>query len=603
MSMRRASAGEPGFSEANGGLGSDVTTRRRQWGAPLTCLRQGAARGFEALGCESAGARRVLRYRSVTTRMDRGLSGAREYAVLVIGAGITGAAIAYEAAARGLSVAVVDKGDIGGATSAATGKLIHGGLRYLKNFEIGLVRESLRERRVLCNIAPGLVEPFPIVLPEPGLVGHLGLTFYDALSFDRNRVNDPSLRIPAHRTMSAAELQAHGLAHLKSAILYYDCLMPSPERLTLAFLRSAVAQGAEFLTYARVLELLVDGERVVGAKVEVRESGAMLEVRARMVVNATGPWVHDLLATTALTDGLAGAPPTVRSEGIYLVTKQLSEIMVLYVSERGHFSFAPWRGHSLIGPTETSYHGPVEDWRLSRKSVEDFIEHINGASQLPEPISVDDVVTAYGGLRPLVESAGDDTYDASRASELMDHARDGVEGVISVIGAKYTTARSLAEKTLDHVVKKLGHTSGGNRTDATPLDACAIGVVAEAIEGARAEWPELSEATLSQLVRFYGTDYEDVLALTREQPELGEALNADGEILAQAVFAARNEAAVRLVDVLLRRTGLGTLGDPGNGTFERVASILARELNWSDERCADELDVAKAAVRVPDSLG
>ena len=122
--------------------------------------------------------------------------------VVVIGGGITGAAIAYEAASRGPSVALVDKGDMGGATSAATGKLIHGGLRYLKNFEIGLVRESLRERRVLSNIARGLVEPFPIALPEPGCLEHLGLTFYDLLSFDRNRVNDRSHRIPAHRSMT-----------------------------------------------------------------------------------------------------------------------------------------------------------------------------------------------------------------------------------------------------------------------------------------------------------------------------------------------------------------------------------------------------------------
>ena len=534
--------------------------------------------------------------------MQRGLSPDRDYDVLVVGGGITGAAIAYEAAARGLSVALVEKDDIGGATSAATGKLIHGGLRYLKNFEIGLVRESLAERRILSSIAPGLVEPFPIVLPEPGMLEHLGLSFYDLLSFDRNRVSDPSRRIPAHRRMKRAELQAHGLGHVKSAILYYDCLMPSPERLTLAFLRSAVAHGAELLTYARVAELLVDEGCVIGARIEDAVSGTTHDLSARMLVNATGPWAHDLLDTTRVTSGLAGPPPQVRSEGIYLVTKQLSDVMVLYVSERGHFSFAPWRGHSLIGPTETSYHGAVDDWRVSLDSVEDFLAHINETSRLPEPLGMDDVLMAYGGLRPLVESAGGDTYGASRASEFMDHARDGVGGIITAIGGKYTTARALAAKTVEHIAERLGVSLPPSRTAEAPLDACDVGILDEAIASARHAWPDFSEHTVEQLVRFYGTAYEDVLALTREQAELSEVLNADGEILAQAVFAVRSEGAIRLSDVLLRRTGLGTLGDPRDGTFERVADVVASEARWSDERCADELAAARAAVHVPASI-
>lgn len=534
--------------------------------------------------------------------MHRGSLVDEDYDVLVIGGGITGAAIAYEAASRGLSVALVDKGDIGSATSAATGKLIHGGLRYLKNFEIGLVRESLRERRILSNIAPGLVEPFPIVLPDPGCLEHLGLTFYDLLSFDRSRVSDRSRRIRAHRSMSPSELEAHGLGHVERAILYYDCLMPSPERLTLAFLRSAVAHGAAFLTYASVVELLVDEGRVVGARIDDAMAGAMLEVNARMVVNATGPWAHDLLATTPETKGVMGAPPAVRSEGIYLVTKQLSDLMVLYVSEHGHFSFAPWRGHSLIGPTETNYRGAVEDWCVTRQSVEDFLDRINETSRLPEPIGIDDVLTAYGGLRPLVESSSEDTYEASRASELVDHADEGVEGIVTAIGAKYTTARALAAKTIDRAARTLGASASVSHTGEVPLDACGIGILRDAIERARAAWPDFSEATITHLVRFYGTACDEVVALTREEPGLAEALDTDGEILAQAVFAVRNEAAVNLQDVLLRRTGLGTLGDPGGGMFERVAQVVARELGWSDERCADELAAVKAAVRVPDSL-
>ncbi len=214
--------------------------------------------------------------------------------MLVIGGGITGAAVAYEAASRGLRVALVEDQDFGGATSAATGKLIHGGLRYLKQFEIGLVRESLKERRILSDIAPNLIDVYPIVLPDSDLVVRLGLTAYDVLSFDRNRVEDPDKRIPRHRRHADQSL-------------YYDCLMISPERLTLAFIRSAAAAGALVSNYTRADELLTQGRRVVGAKVHDKFTGAQRVVRARVVVNATGPWAFDTLAELACHRCLSGS--------------------------------------------------------------------------------------------------------------------------------------------------------------------------------------------------------------------------------------------------------------------------------------------------------
>ncbi|HCJ48695.1 MAG TPA: glycerol-3-phosphate dehydrogenase, partial [Microbacterium sp.] len=187
----------------------------------------------------------------MTTTITRdALTGTGVVDVLVVGGGVTGAAIAYEAASRGFSVVLVEKGDFGAATSAATGKLIHGGLRYLKNLEVGLVRESLAERRTLSLIAPGLVSPISMVLPEPGLIEHVGLTAYDVLSFDRNRV-PPTHRIPRHRSLAHAELTDRGLGHLRSGILFSDAMMLSSERLTLAFIRSAVASGARVANYVR----------------------------------------------------------------------------------------------------------------------------------------------------------------------------------------------------------------------------------------------------------------------------------------------------------------------------------------------------------------
>ncbi|MEN0072471.1 MAG: FAD-dependent oxidoreductase, partial [Propionicimonas sp.] len=313
---------------------------------------------------------------TATTIHRSGFAGGESFDLLVIGGGITGAALAHEATSRGLSVALVEKGDFGGATSAATGKLIHGGLRYLKKLEVGLVRESLAERRNLMRIAPNLVCPIPIVLPNPGLVEHLGLTAYDVLAFDRNRLSDPTKRIPAHSGLSRAELDRFGLTDLTSGMLYYDAMMLSPERLTLAFLRSAVAAGARVANYTRADRLVVEAGKVTGAEVTDLVAGQSGLIRARVTVNATGAWAHDLLSATPATAPLAGPPPRVRSEGIYLVTRKLSDVMVLTYHAHGHFSFAPWRGLSLVGPTETPYHGPVDEWRLTLRSIEEFLASI-----------------------------------------------------------------------------------------------------------------------------------------------------------------------------------------------------------------------------------
>ncbi|MFS0866897.1 FAD-dependent oxidoreductase [Microbacterium sp. 179-B 1A2 NHS] len=502
--------------------------------------------------------------------------------VLIVGGGITGAAIAYEAASRGLSVLLVEKSDFGAATSAATGKLIHGGLRYLKNLEVGLVRESLAERRTLSRIAPGLVAPIAMVLPDPGLVERAGLLAYDALSFDRNRVR-ASHRIPRHRSLSRSELAERGLGHLDSGILFSDAMMLSPERLTLAFLRSAVAHGARVANYVRADEVLVRRGQVVGARVTDLVSGAETDVRAQVTVNASGPWAHEVLAAQAGTAAAAAAAPRVRSEGIYLVTKPLTETMVLTVTSGGHFSFAPWRGRTLIGPTETPYFGGVDEWRLTGAAIDRFLADVNATGSLPVEVTRSDVVAAYGGLRPLAAGAGPDTYRASRASELTDHAGHGLHGLVSATGGKYTTARSFAEKVVAVLGAKIGRIVASSRTAHVPLDAADIA--------------DTSRATLIE--KMYGTDAGVLRGLTLADPRLAESATDDGEILAQVAFAARHEAVVHLTDILMNRTGIGRRGHPGDDVLTAAADVAATELGWTPERCAEEIEAARSAVSLP----
>ncbi|MBU0970902.1 MAG: glycerol-3-phosphate dehydrogenase/oxidase [Proteobacteria bacterium] len=504
---------------------------------------------------------------------------------LIIGGGITGAALAYEAASRGFSTALVEKDDFGGATSAATGKLIHGGLRYLKQLEVGLVRESLMERRILSNIAPNLVYPFPIILPDAGFVVKLGLFAYDLLSLDRNLVWDKSKRIPGFCRLTAKQVVA---AMPKSAtkpagraIRYYDCLCLSPERLTLAFIKSAAAQGAKVANYAKTQSLIIEKNRVLGATVQDRITGKTMEVIAKVTINATGPWTQTLLNRTKET---RTPMPEMRSEGIYLVTRKLTDQMFLYVGEHGHFSFSPWRNHSLIGPTDTPYYGEVDDWQVTQKSVDDFLEVINQAAGLRDKLTRKDVKFAYGGLRPLAETASNNTYTASRRSALHDHEDDGISGLISAAGGKYTTSRRFARQIFDCVAKKSERPATPSISHRRHLYGCDIPGIEAFIARKKQDLPAVSEQTLDYLIRHYGREFEAVLDLARTSEGLGKAVNADGEIMAQVLFAVKNELARSLTDIFFRRTGMGWLGHPGAAIIETAATIAAAELDWSKEK-------------------
>ncbi|PKA14673.1 glycerol-3-phosphate dehydrogenase/oxidase [Leptospira haakeii] len=520
--------------------------------------------------------------------------------VLIIGGGITGSALAYEVASRGLSVVLVEKEDFGGATSSATGKLIHGGLRYLKRFDLSLVREALKERRILSNIAPNLVYPYPMILPNPGLLEKIGLLVYDLLSFDRNRTWDKSKRIPAHKNLSKKEIQSRGLV-MDSAIYFYDCIMPSPERLTLAFLKSAVQEGASVSNYTRAEGLLFDGNRVTGAVVKDIIHNKNVKLNASVVVNASGPWSQDFLNGTKK---IKVPVPKTRSEGIYLITKKYFDTMVLHVGKKGHFSFAPWRGKNMIGPTEKAYYGPVEDWKLSKESILEFLEYINSSGLLSEKLELKDIEFAYGGLRPLAETGGEDkeTYSASRKSELLDHSKEGIEGLISAGGGKYTTSRHFAEKIFKLIQKKFSKKTGPNISEKKFLKGCEIQNIESYLENAKSSYPNISKNTIEYLVRHYGTEYGAILELANSSQQLSEVLDEDGELAAQVLYAIRFEMAMNLQDIFLRRTGLGTVGLPTDDVLFKVAEIVGKEWNWSSEKKSEEIEILKRRLKLPVSF-
>ncbi len=530
--------------------------------------------------------------------------------VIVIGGGITGASVAYDAASRGLKTALVEKKDFSGATSSATSKLIHGGLRYLANMEFSLVRESLKERKILEDIAPNFVYPFPMLmthykstLKNSKWIIKAGLTLYDILSYDRGSTWDKSKKIPLHKTISTKKalemqpcLKEQGLT---GASIFYDCMSIFPERLTLAFIRSAIAFGAKVSNYTKVDGFVLDdSNRVGGVKVTDVLNDTQHEIRGDITINCGGPWADIILGVAKKGE----VNETLRrSEGIHIITEQkvCDGSVVASMTPKGrHFFLIPWRGHTLIGTTDKEYVGSPDEYRVTKESIVELIDEVN--STFGEGfIKFEEVKHTYGGLRPLVEEQTEGTYESSRKYEIYDNAEDGLEGLITVEGGKYTTSRNLAQKVMDLVWQKTSKPMGQAITAMRYLNGCEIRDIKTFIEEAKRKHPRFGAGTLEYVARHYGNEYEKVLGIAEKDKKYAQVVTHDGEILAEVVYAIRHEMARSLSDIVLRRTGIATLGNPGDDILREVAAIAAEELGWDEGRKARELKDTAGLLAIP----
>jgi glycerol-3-phosphate dehydrogenase len=533
---------------------------------------------------------------------DVGKMTEKRYDVLVIGGGITGAFVTWDCSLRGLSAAIIDKGDFGAATSAATSKLIHGGLRYLKTLEMGLVRESLQERRIMEIIAPHLVYPLPFVFPAYGWVKRglpaavSAMVFYDTLSYDRKWINDDDKKVPGHETFSSEQIRALepvlDPVDLKGGVVYYDCQMYSPERLTLEPILSAVEYGADAANYVKAEDLLMEGDTVLGARVRDLLKDREHELKASVTVNAAGPWADLLLGKIRgrKHHGL------IRSKGIHLITRPLHKehAMVLQTKSGRHFFIIPWRGKSLIGTTDTVYKGNPDEFKVTESDIRDFLEEINITVPAVN-ITRQDVIFQYGGLRPIVEketSVEVEVYDASRKYEIYDHEEDDhIKGFVTAIGGKYTTSRNMARQLVDMILKKLRKEMVPCQTHTTPLYGGEMGRYASFVQRALKKKPAgLDDEVIENLCRNYGSRWLDVVASAGKKKHFFRICGQFPDIEAQILHAVRDEMAVHLGDVLFRRTGLCTLGNPGLDTIEKVADTMSSELKWKKNKKNEEIE-------------
>lgn len=544
-------------------------------------------------------------------KLKRFISGKKSYSfdAVVIGGGITGAAVAYDLSLRGLSVGLVEKNDFGGGTSAATSKLIHGGLRYLATMEFGLVRESLSERRKLLNIAPNFVHPIATLvttsrskLTNTKLIIKAGMIMYDMLSLDKAFTWDKSKKLPCHRGLNpeqALELEPNIKREgLTGGAIYYDAASSAPERFTLAFIKSAVSQGASVANYAEVTSFINENEKVTGVVVHDKIKDRDVQVKGDLVINCGGPWADILLG---IASGTKPNENLRRSEGIHLVTKKMvNDHVVGSLTPSGrHFFIIPWRGHALIGTTDKEYNGSPDDYRVTKESIQELLDDVNASFGNGDSIKYEDILYTYGGLRPLVEDQTEEVYESSRKYEIYDNANDGLDGLITVEGGKYTTSRNLALEVGKKVVAKLGRGSKKSRSDKHFLAGSEIPDLQAFMEQARQTYTDFNPETVETVALNYGKESDEVFKLARKKKALAETVTPDGEIIAEVEYAVTHEMAMTLSDIMFRRTGMGTLGHPGKKALKSIADTAARLLKWDEKRKKQEIKQVEKELAVP----
>ncbi len=518
----------------------------------------------------------------------------QQYDLIVIGAGINGAGIARDAALRGLSVALFDKTDIAGGTTSWSSRLIHGGLRYLEHAEIGLVRESLRERERLLHTAPHLVHPLPLTIPiyswdrRGPLLIRIGMIGYDVLSFDKS--------LPRHHMMSARQAIDHvpGVSPegLAGAARYYDAQVEFPERVAVESAIDAAAHGADVRTGVEVVDLIVEAGVVRGVEWVDADTGESGRARASVTSNVAGPWVDTVLAELDLADmprfigGTKGSHivvdpfPGAPKDAMYVEAK----------SDGRPYFIIPWNDLYLIGTTDIRYDGDLDRIVPS----EDEIRYLLDEANLVIPsagLTRERVLYAYAGLRPLPYQPEGKESGITRRHIVRDHA-PRVEGLLSIIGGKLTTYRNLSEEAVDAVYRKLGRKAPPSPTRTAPLPGAAANVDAvrrKLIDNGPA-WLEARSA--EYLLRVYGSRAVSIVALAEEQPELRAVVDDLTGLIAAAVpFAFDEEFARSLTDVVMRRTMVGYNRDGGLGAAERIAQVAVDGGRWSAAEAEEQLQV------------
>jgi glycerol-3-phosphate dehydrogenase len=538
----------------------------------------------------------------------------KQFDVLIIGGGAFGAAAAWDAALRGLNVAIIEQADFGAGASAECFKMVHGGIRYLQHADVRRLRASCAERTALLRIAPHLVKPLPIAIPTYGH-GRQGKAFlaagmqvYDLLTVDKNfGLTDPTRRIAATKLLSRKEtltlFPEIEERSLTGAAVFEDGQMYHPARLVLAFVRSAVAKGASAANYTEAMSFLWEGQTVRGVRALDRLGKVEFDIRAKLVLNAAGPWAEYLLRDQAHFGGRQRGHFS--RDACFLVNRQPRSAYALAVPgwskdsdalvsrSARHLFVVPWRNRMLIGVWHRLFAERPDTARVEESEIAAWMAEMN-ASYPALRLKREDVIYANCGLVPF----GDGTtatgeLSFGKESRYIDHREQGVAGLVTVIGIRYTTARGDSAKALDLLLQQIPHPPGRAPTGQTPLVGGGVGDFADLQVRARREVPEsIPSPTLEAWLRNHGSEYR-MLAELAASPDEARLLGSSDTAVAEVTHAVRNEMALHLEDVVLRRTDLGSGSHPGPIAILQTAQHMQQLLGWSQQRLHDEISLTE----------
>ncbi|TGL61808.1 glycerol-3-phosphate dehydrogenase/oxidase [Leptospira ognonensis] len=516
-----------------------------------------------------------------------------DYDIVIIGGGITGANILWDATLRGFKCLLVEKSDYASGTSQATSKLIHGGLRYLKNLEFSLVRESLRERRILGKISPHGVRTLGFIIPIHSLFERLllwaGMFLYNLLAFDRNRQIIEDCLIPRYTWNSKPESiyksPALSRDNLLGSFQYYDYLNVNPEHHTSEFIFSAKAREADAFNYMQVTSIAKQnsGGYLVGIKDNISNEAKL--VSTKVLINSAGPWA-DFIEALA---GIAPEKKLLRSKGIHVVVRNIcsKECIILQKKDGSHLFVIPWRNKTIVGTTDTVYDENPENFKVKESEIKSLLEEVNSSFGLAN-LTLADVDYYYGGLRPLVEDLDSkkDTYSASRKSEILHYTKEGFEGFFSALGGKYTTSRGVAEKLVDQVSIFLKNQKIPCATSVTPLLGGDYASKQELVKILYSKYPKQKGVKLETLADRYGMEAIKILGYKG----IEEYILPNGEPFyeEEIEYAVKNEDIIHATDFYFRRSGSGTLGRINEQERKKMDAKLAKHLGWSSARLKSE---------------
>jgi glycerol-3-phosphate dehydrogenase len=513
--------------------------------------------------------------------------------LVIIGGGINGAGIARDAAIRGFSVCLVEKADLCSATSRWSSRLIHGGLRYLEYGELGLVYECLRERETLLSIAPHLVRPLPMFIPiyegarRSGREIALGLWAYDLLSMRSS--------LPRHRRLTReqtlSEFPALASSGLLSGAAYHDAQVTFPERLVVENALAARRAGAEIRLYNHADSIVVRDGRVTGVSVTDTRTGTRSMLETHMVVNASGPWVDEVLETAApINSHLLG-----RSRGSHIVVDAIpglagSAIYAEAAADGRPFFIMPWNDQTLIGTTDLAFQGDPGGVMPTDDEVAYLLGETNRV--LPEVrLQPGAVRMEYAGVRPLMRGEGRKQAAVTRRHHIC-HDKQLAQGLFSVVGGKLTTFRSLAEQVVDRLCKFARRDLLACETASRRLPGGAGDL--SLIESELARNRAIDSETIARLMRIYGTRADDVARLVRTKPELGKRLgDRTHAIAAEIVFGYQAEMAATLADCLFRRSMVGLEAGFDTTVIENALAVARAHFDWTDNRANAERERAR----------